>query len=87
MQTQEFHHALQKLQGVARKASTAMMGAEALPWRCHRSVIADALLVRGWQVLDIFDARKASPRTMTPFARVEGLRITYPQPAASAEGD
>ena len=81
MQTEAFHDSLEELIKVARNSATAMMCAEALPWRCHRSLIADALLVRGWQVLDIFDANKAVPHAITPFARVEGLKITYPQTA------
>jgi uncharacterized protein (DUF488 family) len=54
------------------------MCAEAVPWRCHRSLIADALLVRGWEVLDIMDAAKAPPHKLTPFAHVDGDVLTYP---------
>jgi uncharacterized protein (DUF488 family) len=53
-------------------------GAEAVPWRCHRSLIADALLVRGWRVTDLFDAKKASPHELTRFATVRAVEITYP---------
>ena len=78
MQTPAFAEALADLMHAAQQTPTAMMCAEAVPWRCHRSLIADALLVRGWNVLDITSATKATPHKLTPFARVEGERITYP---------
>jgi hypothetical protein len=56
-----------------------------VPWRCHRSLVADALLVRGVAVDDIIDARQRRPHKLTPFAHVEGLRITYP-PEPDAQG-
>ena len=77
-QTAEFQDALDRLIEESRDIPTALTCAEAVPWRCHRSLIADALLVRGWQVVDLFDARKASRHKLTPFAKVDGLRITYP---------
>jgi uncharacterized protein (DUF488 family) len=54
------------------------MCAEAVPWRCHRSLIADAMLVRGWQVLDIMSPTSAKPHKLTPFAKVSGTDIIYP---------
>ena len=78
MQTPEFANALESLVEVARASPTAIMCSEAVPWRCHRSLIADALLVRGWQVLDIMSPTKAAEHKLTPFAKVEGIRITYP---------
>jgi uncharacterized protein (DUF488 family) len=51
---------------------------EAVPWRCHRSLIADALIVRGWTVLDVMSRTKASVHKLTPFAHVRGTAITYP---------
>jgi len=54
------------------------MCAEAVPWRCHRSLIADALLVRGVEVRHIMSLMRAEPHTLIPFARVEDTRITYP---------
>ena len=57
------------------------MCAEAVPWRCHRSLVGDALLVRGIQVIDIYDESKATPETLTRFAVVDGLSITYPADA------
>jgi uncharacterized protein (DUF488 family) len=78
MQTPAFAQALDELMRAAREAPTTIMCAEAVPWRCHRSLIADALLVRGWEVLDIMAVNKAVPHKLTPFARVEGTKITYP---------
>jgi uncharacterized protein (DUF488 family) len=79
LQTGEFETALDHLMQFAERQPTAIMCAEAVPWRCHRSLIADALLVRGWQVIDIFDANTAKPHLLTKFAQVSGTRITYPQ--------
>ncbi len=62
------------------------MCAEAVPWRCHRSLVGDALLVRDVEVIDIFDARKASAETLTRFAVVDGLSITYPPEDEAEEG-
>ena len=83
MQTPQFAAALIELMEIAARSPTAIMCAEAVPWRCHRSLIADALLVRGWRVLDIYDAVKATPHKLTPFAQVEGTRLTYPSPEPS----
>jgi hypothetical protein len=57
------------------------MCAEAVPWRCHRSLIADALLVRGVRVEDIVGSKKRIPHVLTSFAHVDGMQITYPPPA------
>ncbi len=54
------------------------MCAEILPWRCHRSLIGDALLIRGIQVEHIISSGHIQPHKLTPFAHVEGLNITYP---------
>lgn len=78
MQTPEFAQNLERLLAVAAGAPTAVMCAEAVPWRCHRSLIADALTVRGIQVLEILSAAKSQPHSLTPFARVQGQQITYP---------
>jgi uncharacterized protein (DUF488 family) len=78
MQTPAFEEGIEALIEVARERVTTMMCAEAVPWRCHRSLIADAMLVRGWTVLDITSRTKASPHKLTSFARVDGTRITYP---------
>ena len=82
MQTPEFAVSLEGLIQMAVGVRAAMMCAEAVPWRCHRRLIADALLIRGFQVIDSLSASQSTPHTLTPFARVEGLRIWYP-PVAS----
>jgi uncharacterized protein (DUF488 family) len=64
---------------LAGKRSTAIMCAETLPWRCHRSLIGDALLVHGFTVEDIFDDKVSKPHRMTPWAKVVGDTITYPK--------
>ena len=54
------------------------MCSEAVPWKCHRRLIADSLIVRGWEVRDVIGPGKVDRHALTPFARVEGLRLTYP---------
>jgi uncharacterized protein (DUF488 family) len=78
MQTPEFAENLEKLLDLARRRRLAIMCAEAVPWRCHRLLIADALMVRGARVEHITSAKRRHPHALTPWARVEGLRITYP---------
>jgi uncharacterized protein (DUF488 family) len=78
MQTDEFAAAVDAVIDLGSSSPCALMCAEAVPWRCHRSLVADALLVRGVLVEDIIDARQRRPHKLTPFACVEGLRITYP---------
>lgn len=78
MQTAEFAAGIDELIGLAADKTVAIMCAEAVPWRCHRSLIGDALLVRGHEVIDIFDEHKTQPEKLTDFAHVEGLTITYP---------
>jgi uncharacterized protein (DUF488 family) len=78
MQTPEFGEDLNHLIQLASEAPTAIMCAEAVPWRCHRSLIADALLARGVAVLEILSAAKIQPHAMTPFANVVGQQVTYP---------
>jgi uncharacterized protein (DUF488 family) len=82
MQTAEFDAALDELIRLARSRRTVIMCAEAVPWRCHRSLIADALLVHGIEVEDIIGEKSARPHTITPWARVVGDRITYPDSPA-----
>jgi uncharacterized protein (DUF488 family) len=81
MQTPEFARAVDELIGLAKAKRTAIMCAEAVPWRCHRSLIADALLIRGIQVGDIMGLKASKLHTLTPWAKVDGTRITYPGPA------
>jgi len=78
MQTAEFWEHLDVLIGLAEQERVAMMCAEAVPWRCHRSLIADALVVRGLEVLEITSAIGTRIHSLTPFARVSEGRITYP---------
>ena len=90
MQTAEFAAALDALQALAAAAPTAVMCAEALPWRCHRWLLADALLARGEPVAHILSEAPPRPHALTPSARVEGTRLTYPGPLElfpSGEGD
>ena len=79
MQRGEFDKAVRQLIKLASKSPTVVMCAEAIPWRCHRSLVADALVVRGVLVVHIFTAGRAQEHTLTPFARIEGFRITYPE--------
>ncbi len=78
MQTEEFKNNLEELIPKAREKQIVLMCAEALPWRCHRSLIADALLVRGIRVEHILSPTHSQTHTLTPWAKVDGLRITYP---------
>jgi uncharacterized protein (DUF488 family) len=78
MQTPEFDEHLRGLIERARGERLAVMCAEAVPWRCHRSLISDALTVRGVEVEHILGAERAEPHRLTPFVRVDGLNVTYP---------
>jgi uncharacterized protein (DUF488 family) len=78
MQTPEFSQALEELMKAAETHRVAIMCAESVPWRCHRSLIADALTARGTPVFHIMSAVRADPHKLTSFARVEGARVTYP---------
>jgi len=80
MQTQDFNEHVEEVANMAAGTRCALMCAEAVPWRCHRSMVADALLVRGVPVEHIINRGKTKPHALTPFARVEGTRITYPPP-------
>ncbi len=78
MQTAEFAESLSQLISLAREKRTCLMCAEAVPWRCHRSLIADALVVRGVAVEHIISGTETRPHTLTPWARITGDKITYP---------
>jgi uncharacterized protein (DUF488 family) len=78
MQTARFNAGLQRLIKLARQKRTALMCAEAVPWRCHRSLIADALTVLGIRVEDIMSKNRSQSHSLTSFARVRGSCITYP---------
>jgi len=83
MQTRRFAAGLRKLMKIAKTKQTAIMCAEAVPWKCHRSLIADALLAHGYRVEEILSLKRTRPHVLTPWARVKGAKITYP-PAPSA---
>jgi uncharacterized protein (DUF488 family) len=78
MQTPEFSAALDRALGLATTHRSAFMCAEAVPWHCHRSLLADAILVRGVAVEHIVGGTHANPHKLTPFARVRDGQITYP---------
>lgn len=78
MQSPEFAEGVETVLRLAGNERCALMCAEAVPWRCHRSLVADALLVRGVQVEDIMGPGQPRAHKLTPFARVEDLEITYP---------
>jgi hypothetical protein len=78
MQTQEFTQSLTELIRLTKRERVALMCAEAVPWRCHRSLIADALLARGIRVEDIISPGRRRVHALTPFANVRGVTITYP---------
>jgi len=78
MQTPEFEKSLEELVQWAKQDRIVLMCAEAVPWRCHRSLIADALLVRGIRAEDIMSPSRRQVHTLTPFAKVRGTTITYP---------
>lgn len=84
MQTADFAAGIDELIEYASGQPTAIMCAEAVPWRCHRSMVGDALVVRGVEVIDIMSLTKNSPHTLTSFASVDGTRIYYP-PENTAE--
>jgi uncharacterized protein (DUF488 family) len=84
MQTPEFERGLEKLIALGAAETVAIMCAEAVPWRCHRSLIADALVARGIQVGEIIGKGATHPHKLTPFARVEGALVTYPAEDSSA---
>ena len=82
MRTPEFVAALEELMGLSRERRVALMCAEAVPWRCHRSLIADALTVRGVAVEHIMSAAARKLHVLTSFARVEGDEIIYTEELA-----
>ena len=78
MATTEFASNLDDLARLADSQRVCIMCAEAVPWRCHRSLIADALTARGLQVRHILSVSAGKPHTLTPFAQLDGTRVTYP---------
>jgi uncharacterized protein (DUF488 family) len=80
MQSPTFEAGLEELHAATERGLTAIMCAEAVPWRCHRSLIADALTARGAVVEHIMSLGHANRHTLKPFAKVDGQRVTYPAP-------
>lgn len=78
MQTDAFNDAVDHLVEIGCNARTAIMCAEAVPWRCHRSLVADALNVRQVPVVEILSGTSYRDHKLTPFARTDGAHITYP---------
>jgi len=78
MATPEFSEGLDALARIARVKQTAIMCAEAVPWRCHRSMIADAMIEKGWEVRDIMSSKPSTEHRLTPFLRVVDGQLTYP---------
>jgi uncharacterized protein (DUF488 family) len=85
MQTAEFSENVDRVAALAGTERCVLMCAEAVPWRCHRSMIGDALLIRGILVEDIIGLKERKPHVLTAFARVAGRQITNPVPADTAE--
>jgi uncharacterized protein (DUF488 family) len=86
MQTEAFEEALERLISLLARQRTAIVCAEAVPWRCHRSLVGDALLVRNVSVIDIMSSTKAKRHALTPWARIDGWQITYPAPLEAHAG-
>jgi len=80
MKTEEFHKAIDALMASGSQQKTSVMCAEAVPWRCHRSLIADALVSCDWDVRHIMSPEIATPHVLTSFAHVEKGTLTYPKP-------
>lgn len=85
MQTPEFRGAIDRLIRLISQGRIAVMCAEAVPWRCHRSLIADALLVRGIRTEEIVSTTRTRTHVLTPFAKVDGSRIFYPKATSKGE--
>jgi uncharacterized protein (DUF488 family) len=85
MQTREFESALEKLIGLSRRRKIVLMCGEAVPWRCHRSLVADALVIRKIQTTDIFSLTVSRRHILTPWAKVRGKHITYPMTASETK--
>jgi uncharacterized protein (DUF488 family) len=85
MQTPEFRGAIERLMRLISQGRIVVMCAEAVPWHCHRSLIADALLVRGIRTEEIVSATRTRAHVLTPFAKVDGSRIFYPKAASRGE--
>jgi uncharacterized protein (DUF488 family) len=87
MRTPEFREGIERLEQVGRMKRTAVMCAEAAWQRCHRQLIADALLARGWSVTHLLSDGRVEPHRLTGFAIIDGDRLTYPPPQPTLELD
>ena len=87
MQTPEFSLALDQLEQKAKKSRLVLLCAETVPWRCHRSLIADGLFARGIPVEHLLDATHHQPHRLTPWARIMGRRVTYPAALESSHSE
>ena len=90
MGTPEFEEGLRELRELAKQGPVAIVCAEAVPWRCHRSLVADALFARGVVVEHVTGPGRTRPHRLTPFARLRGRQVVYPpepagEPGAGAE--
>lgn len=83
METADFARGIDELIQRSQEKATAVMCSEAVWWRCHRRMIADALLARGWEVRHILSQSSPSPHELTKFARAEAGRVTYPEDPAA----
>jgi uncharacterized protein (DUF488 family) len=80
MLTPEFQTGIKTLIQAAKRERVAIMCAEAVPWRCHRSLIGDALGAHGIAVEDIMSESRVQAHELTSFAKVVGVHVTYPAP-------
>lgn len=85
MQTPEFEDAILQVIRLAQEKPTTLMCAEAVPWRCHRSLVADALIVRAIEIREIIGRAPPEPHRLTAFAHVCGTRVTYPKEGSGAQ--
>jgi uncharacterized protein (DUF488 family) len=85
MASDEFAAGLRDLEAVARDRRAAVMCAEAQWWRCHRRLLSDALLARGWEVVHVDARGGVEPHALTEFAVVDGERLVYPPPQAALD--
>lgn len=87
MQTDGYRNGTEELTKIANNKVTAIMCAEAVPWRCHRSLVSDTLLTKGFSVCEIIGANNIREHSMTNFAVVSGNNITYPKSALEDNND
>jgi len=85
MQTEEFEEAVRRLLELCAQKLCAVMCAEAVPWRCHRSLLADALVARGLPVEHILSGSRRDVHSLTPFAQIQNDRVVYPQAEAEVQ--